>query len=246
MGKSNKGAVALALMATLVGNQATLAMNGSKSVSNSFSSKTGCLSEKSAKQENMLKKLWPLWSALGVGAVSLIAWGLYKAFKPGDKGNPGEAKGTVYYGLGSSKSADELKKNWENVFGGFNESQLLNDHLKILSDRHVENLKKEDSKEIVTDLIKSDAKIYFNNDNFDCYNGFDKKLNLTDYERDIISSIAKLFKEKLGVVPCSVSRIAHCFYFAFKTNEGAGTEILGTHADHVGAGNLLCDFRLFN
>ena len=43
-----KSAVALALMATLVGNQATLAMNGNKSVSNSFSSKTGCLSEKSA------------------------------------------------------------------------------------------------------------------------------------------------------------------------------------------------------
>ena len=246
MGQQNKGAIALALVATLVGNQATLAMNGSKSVSNSFSCKTGCLSEKSAKQGNMLKKLWPLWVALGVGAVGLISWGLYKAFKPGDKDSPDEAKGEVYYGLGESKSADELKENWKNIFGDFNESQFLNDHLKILSNRHVENLKKEDTKEVVTELIKSKAKIYFNNDNFDCYDTFDKKLNLTDYERDIISSIAKLFKEKLGVVPCSVSRNAHCFYFAFKTNEGAGTEILDTHADHVGTGNLLCDFRLFN
>ncbi len=244
MGKSNKGTVALALMATLVGNQATLAMNGNKSVSNSFSSKTGCLSEKSAKQESMLKKLWPLWGFLGVGAVGLISWGLYKAFKPGDKGNPGEAKGTVYYGLGSSKSADDLKKNWEDVFGGLDESESLRNFLISLRDKHVENLKKEDSKEIVTDLIKSDAKIYFNNDNFDCYNTFDKKLNLTDYERDIISSIAKLFKEKLGIVPCSVSRYAHCFYFSFKTNEGAGTQILNTHAS--GIENLLCDFILFN
>lgn len=111
-----------------------------------------------------------------------------------------------------------------------------------LRDKHVENLKKEDTKEVVTELIKSEAKIYFNNDNFDCYNDFDEKLNLTDYERDIISSIAKLFKEKLGVVPCSVSRNAHCFYFAFKTNEGAGTQILNTHAS--GIENLLCDFRL--
>ena len=216
----------------------------SGSVSNSFSSKTGCLSEKSAKQGNMLKKLWPLWSALGVGAVGLIAWGLYKVFKPGDKGNPGEAKGTVYYGLGSSKSADELKKNWENIFGGFDESTSLSDFLISLRDKHVENLKKEDRKEIVTDLIKSGAKIYFNNDNFDCYDTFDKKLNLTDYERDIISSIAKLFKKDLGIVPCAVSRDLHCFYFSFKTNEGAGTQILNTHAS--GISNLLCDFRLFN
>ena len=244
MGKSNKGAVALALMATLVGNQATLAMNGSKSVSNSFSCKTGCLSEKSAKQGNMLKKLWPLWGALGVGAAGLIAWRLYKAFKPGDKDSPDEAKGAVYYGLGKFKSADELKENWKNIFGDLDESQLLRDFLISLRDKHVENLKKEDSKEIVTDLIKSDAKIYFNNDNFDCYDNFDKKLNLTDYERDIILSIAKLFREKLGIVPCGVSRITHGFYFSFKTNEGAGTAILNTHASFID--NLLCDFRLFN
>lgn len=239
-----KSAVALALMATLVGNQATLAMNGNKSVSNSFSSKTGCLSEKSAKQENMLKKLWPLWGALGVGAVGLIAWGLYKAFKPGDKGNPDEAKGAVYYGLGKFKSADELKENWKNIFGDFNESKLLRDFLISLRNKHVENLKKEDSKEIVTDLIKSGAKIYFNNDNFDCYNDFDEKLNLTDYERDIISSIAKLFKENLGIVPCRLSRDSHRFCFSFKTNERAGTEILNIHASFID--NLLCDFKLFN
>ena len=244
MGKLNKGAIALALMATLVGNQATLAMNGNKSISNSFSSKTGCLSEKSAKQESMLKKLWPLWGFLGVGAVGLISWGLYKAFKPGDKGNPDEAKGAVYCGLGKFKSADDLKKNWENVFGGFDESDLLSNFLKSLRDKYVENLKKEDSKEIVTDLIKSSGKIYFNNDNFYCYDTFDKKLNLTDYERDIISSIAKLFKEKLGIVPCEVSRQPHCFYFSFKTNEGAGTQILNTHAS--GISNLLCDFELLN
>ena len=110
-----------------------------------------------------------------------------------------------------------------------------------LRDKHVENLKKEDSKEIV---IKSSGKIYFNNDDFDCYDIFDKKLNLTDYERDIISSIAKLFKEKLGIVPCEVSRDPHCFCFSFKTNEGAGTQILNTHAS--GIKNLLCDFKLFN
>ncbi|MBR0183797.1 MAG: hypothetical protein IJQ10_01345 [Clostridia bacterium] len=239
-----KSAVALALMAALVGNQATLAMNGSKSVSNSFSSKTGCLSEKSAKQENMLKKLWPLWSALGVGAVGLIAWGLYKAFKPGDKDSPDEAKGAVYCGLGKFKSADELKENWKKIFGDFDESKLLRDFLINLRDKHVKNLKKEDRKEFVTDLIKSSAKIYFNDGNFDCYDAFDKKLNLTDYERDIILSIAKLFREKLGIVPCEVSRCPRCFYFSFKTNEGAETEILNTHAS--GIGNLLCDFKLFN
>ena len=240
-----KSAVALALVATLVGYRTASAMNKSKhSASNSFSSKTGCLSEKSDKKENMLKKLWPLWSTLGVGAVGLISWGLYKAFKPGDKSNPGEAKGTVYYGLGSSKSADELKNNWENVFGDFNESKLLSIFLKSLRDKHVKNLEKEDRKEIVTDLIKSSAKIYFNDGNFDCYDTFDKKLNLIDYERDIISSIAKLFREKLGIVPCGVSRQPHCFYFSFKTNEGARISILNTHAS--GIENLLCDFKLFN
>lgn len=60
MGQQNKGAIALALVATLVSNQVASAMNKSESVSNSFSCKTGCLSEKSAKQGNMLKKLWPL------------------------------------------------------------------------------------------------------------------------------------------------------------------------------------------
>ncbi len=49
MGQQNKGAIALALVATLVGNQIASAMIKSGSVSNSFSCKTGCLSEKSAR-----------------------------------------------------------------------------------------------------------------------------------------------------------------------------------------------------
>ncbi|MBO6126836.1 MAG: hypothetical protein J6P21_02400 [Clostridia bacterium] len=185
---------------------------------------------------------------MGVGAASLITLGLYKAFKPGDKGNPdGKTKGTVYYGLGKFKIADELKNNWEKVFGGFNESELLKKSLIDLSNKYTAELKKEDDKKVVTELIKSgSAKIYFNNDNFDCYDDKNGKLNLTDYERDIISSIAKLFKKKLGIVPCAVSRAPHCFYFSFKTNEGAGIEILNTHASTIGNGNLLCDFKLFN
>lgn len=243
MGKFN-GKIALALLSTLVNAHVASAMNSNtnKSVSGSLASKTD------KQEESILKKLWPLWGALGIGGIGFTAWVLYKAFKPGDKGSTPDdkTKGTVYYGLGKFKSADELRKNWVNVFGGLNESKLLNDHLKILSDRHVENLKKEDTKEVVTELIKSGAKIYFNNDNFDCYDTFGKKLNLTDYERDIISSIAKLFKEKLGIVPCNVSRRSSCFYFSFKTNDGAGTEILNTHVSGIGNGNLLCDFRLFN
>ena len=245
MNKFN-GKIALALLSTLVNAHGASAMNKSKSVSNSSASETGVYSENSAKQENILKKLWPLWSVLGVGAACLITWGLYEAFKPGDKGTPDDkTKGTVYYGLGNFKSADELKNNWENVFGGFDESELLRNFLGKLRDKHVENLKKEDSEEVVTELIKSkSAKIYFNNDDFDCYDNENKKLNLTDYERDIISSIAKLFKEKLGIVPCGlVNRFPHCFYFYFYTNECAGKEILHTHTSIE---NLLCDFKLFN
>ena len=241
--------IALALLSTLVsahGGASAMNSNTNKSISGPLASESDVL-RGPAKQENILKKLWPLWGVLGVGVASFIAFGIIKALKPGDKGTPDDkTKGTVYYGLGNFKSADELKNNWENVFGGFNESELLKKFLIDLSNKYTAELKKEDDKKVVTELIKSSAKIYFNNDNFDCYDTFDKKLNLTDYERDIISSIAKLFREKLGIVPCAVSRFPHCFYFSFNTNEGAGTEILNTHVSGIGNGNLLCDFRLFN
>lgn len=226
MGKSNKGAIALALMATLVGNQATLAMNGSKSVSNSFSCKTGCLSEKSAKQESILKKLWPLWGFLGVGAVGLISWGLYKAFKPGDKGNPdGGTKGEIFI---AKESGENLKKKCaERSMGGKLdgligqiESQTV---FKNNFDKDLENNKLG---------LSNTCDIYFDNEgNFECYDSTNKnKVELNGLEKLIVKEISDFFFRELAIRPARVNRYNHNFYFSFNIDGSIqGNSYFGLH-----------------
>ena len=213
MGKSNKGAIALALVTTLVGNQATQAMNGNKSVSNHFSNKIGCLSEKSAKQESMLKKLWPLWGFLGVGAVGLISWGLYKAFKPGDKDDPGEAKGKIFI---AQESGENLKKKCA--------ERSMGDKLDGLIDQI-------ESREVFKDNFDKDLKnnklglsntcdIYFDNKgNFECYDSTNKnKVELNELEKLVVKEISDLFFKELAIKPARINRYIHNFYFNFNIN----------------------------
>jgi hypothetical protein len=207
-----KSAVALALVATLVGYRTASAMNKSKhSASNSFSSKTGCLSEKSAKQENMLKKLWPLWSALGVGAVGLIAWGLYKAFKPGDKDSPdGGTKGEIFI---AKESGENLKKkctekNMENKLDNLIDQIESQKVFKDNFDKDLENNKLG---------LSNTCDIYFDNEgNFECYDLTNKnKVELNGLEKLVVKEISDLFFKELAIKPARVNRSTHNFYFSF-------------------------------
>ena len=214
MGKSNKGAIALALVTTLVGDQATQAMNGNKSVSNHFSNKIGCLSEKSAKQESMLKKLWPLWGFLGVGAVGLISWGLYKAFKPGDKDSPdGGTKGEIFI---AKESGENLKKkcdekNMENKLDNLIDQIESQKVFKDNFDKDLENNKLG---------LSNTCDIYFDNEgNFECYDLTNKnKVELNELEKLVVKEISDLFFKELAIKPARVNRSTHNFYFNFNIN----------------------------
>lgn len=201
----------------------------------SFEDKTTNFSSETkiqASPRNLPKNLKPLYYtlvALGIPiAVILVILGI-KFFGKNSGDQEQNTKGKVYYGIGKFKSIEDLKDAWEKSFGNWNgEASSFVDYLEEIDKKYTEEFKKEVNDKVTTELIKSGdsgAKIYFNGDNFDCYNNLDKKLDLTYYEREIISGIVKLFKDRLGIRPCSVRRFPHSFYFDFWANESICTGV---------------------
>ena len=236
MEKFSRKRIAILLVSLSVSGSKSSAMNKSETKVESSRSLEAVSDNKnlknkiSAPPKDLPKNLKPLYytlAALGIPITLILIILGVKFFGKKSDDQKQNTKGEVYYGLGKFKSIEDLKDAWEENFGDYNNpASSFVDYLKKIDEKYTEEFKKEVNKEVTTELIKSGdsgAKIYFNGDNFDCYNNLDKKLNLTDYEREIISGIAKLFKDSLGIRPCSVRRFPHSFYFDFHASENVST-----------------------